>query len=121
MAPADTDPEGEPPMSHVTVTDSNFDKEVIEAPELTLVDFWAPWCMPCRQLAPIIDELATEYKGRLKVGKLNVDEAGAAAARYGIKSIPTVILFRGGKVVKSVVGVQPKDYFVRLIEEIIAG
>ena len=108
-------------MSHVTLTDSNFDKEVLEAAELTLVDFWAPWCGPCRQLAPLMDELATEYKGKLKVAKLNVDDAGATAARYGIKSIPTVILFRGGKVVKSVVGVQSKDYFAKLVQESIAA
>lgn len=104
-------------MSHITITDSNFDKEVIEAPELTLVDFWAPWCIPCRQLSPVIDELAQVYKGRLKVGKLNIDEAGATAARFGIKSVPTVILFKGGRVFKSVVGVQSRDYFSRLIDE----
>lgn len=104
-------------MSAVNVNDTNFDKEVLEAAEPTIVDFWAPWCTPCRQLTPIIEELATTYSGRLKVTKLNVDEANATAAKYGIKSIPTVILFKHGKVVKAVVGVHPKDYFTKLVEE----
>ena len=102
---------------YVTLSDQNFDKEVIEAPELTLVDFWAPWCAPCRQVAPVVEQIATDYKGRVKVAKLNVDEAGATAARFGIKSIPTIILFKGGKAVKSIVGVQPRDFFTRIIEE----
>ena len=107
-------------MSHIEVNDANFDKEVLAAGELTLVDFWAPWCGPCRQLAPVIEELGREMQGTLKVAKVNVDEAGGVAARYGIKSIPTVILFKGGKVVKAVVGLQPKDYFVRLVNESLA-
>ena len=108
-------------MSYVNVSDANFEKEVLEAPELTLVDFWAPWCVPCRQLSPVIDELAREYGGRLKVAKLNVDEAGTTAAKFGIKSIPTIILFKGGKVVKAVVGVQSKAYFAKLIDENLAA
>lgn len=103
--------------SYVTLTDDNFDKEVLQAAEPTLVDFWAPWCAPCRQVAPVIESLAGEYAGRIKVGKLNVDDAGSTAAKYGIKSIPTIILFRDGKVVKAVVGVQPKDFFTKLINE----
>jgi len=107
-------------MSHVQLNDGNFDQEVTQATELTLVDFWAPWCAPCRALAPIVDELAIEYKGRLKVAKLNVDEAATSASRFGIKSIPTIILFKGGKVVQSVVGVHSREHFVKLIEENLA-
>lgn len=103
-------------MSYVTLKDDNFNKEVIEATELVLVDFWAPWCAPCRQLAPTIEAIASEYKGKIKVGKVNVDEAQLSASRYGVKSIPTVIMFKGGKVLQAIVGVQSRDYYVKLIE-----
>jgi len=104
-------------MAYVDVTDDNFDKEVTEAPELTLVDFWAPWCAPCRQLAPTIEALAEEYRAKLKVTKLNVDDAPSSASRFGIKSIPTVILFKGGNAVEVVVGVQGRDHFAQLIDK----
>ena len=104
-------------MALIDLTDANFDKEVLEAPELTLVDIWAPWCVPCRQVTAVVEELAKEYQGRLKVCKLNLDAAGASAARYGVKTIPTVILFKGGRVVKAVVGVQPRDFYAKLVDE----
>ena len=104
-------------MSELILNDDNFQKEVIESSEPVLVDFWAAWCAPCRKLTPIIEELATAYKGRMIVGKLNVDEAASTAAQFGIKSIPTVILFKSGKVVEQVVGVQSKDAFQKLIDQ----
>ena len=103
-------------MSDLAVNDANFDKEVLESSEPVLVDFWAAWCAPCRKLTPIIDEIGKQYTGRMKVAKLNVDEAGAIAARYGIKSIPTVILFKDGKAAEQIVGLQPKESLEKIIE-----
>ena len=91
------------------VTDNSFEKDVLQSDKPVLVDFWAAWCVPCRQLSPIVDELATQYGGRLKVAKLNVDDAGTTAARYGIKSIPTVILFKNGAPAATKVGAEPKS------------
>lgn len=93
----------------IDFTDSNFQSEVLDSKEPVLVDFWAVWCMPCRAIAPAVEALATEYKGRAKVGKLNVDENQQVAARYGIRSIPTLLVFKDGKPVDQIVGVQPKD------------
>lgn len=90
------------------VNDTNFENEVLKSAEPVLVDFWAPWCGPCRQIAPLIEELAGEYKGSAKVTKLNVDEAPNAAQDYGVSSIPTLMVFKNGEVVDRFVGVQPK-------------
>lgn len=98
-------------------TDSNFKHEVLESNQPVLVDFWAPWCGPCRMLAPTIEELASEYDGSVKVGKLNTDESPETASTYGINSIPTVLLFKGGEVVESFVGLQPKPQFEKAIEK----
>jgi thioredoxin 1 len=89
-------------------TDDNFQTEVLQSSEPVLVDFWAPWCGPCRQIAPLIQQLADENLGSVKVGKVNIDENSQYAQSLGIQSIPTLMLFRGGEVVERFVGVQPK-------------
>lgn len=88
----------------VTLDASNFDAEVLNSTLPVLVDFWAPWCGPCRMIAPSVEALASEHKGKLKVGKLNVDEAGDVAQKFGIVSIPTLIIFKGGKAVDKKIG-----------------
>lgn len=90
-------------------TDKNFDQEVLKSDKAVLVDFWAPWCGPCQMMGPVIDKLSKEMENKAKVGKLNVDENSATAAKYGIMSIPALKIFKGGKVVKEFVGVQAKE------------
>ncbi|HTJ40764.1 MAG TPA: thioredoxin [Kofleriaceae bacterium] len=89
-------------------TDDNFESEVLKSDVPTLVDFWAVWCGPCRQIAPTVDALAEEYKGRLKVGKMDVDNHQIVPQQYGVRSIPTLLVFKGGKVVGQVVGAVPR-------------
>jgi len=97
------------------VTDSTFEQEVLNANEPVLVDFWAAWCGPCRTIAPVIEELAVEYQGRLRVTKVNVDENPEAPSHFGIRSIPTLMLFKDGELKEQVVGVQPKSQLNGLI------
>ena len=90
-------------------TDQNFETEVLKSSKLVLVDFWAAWCGPCQMMGPIIDELAEELKDKYKIGKLNVDENRETASKYGVMSIPTLIIFKNGKELKQLVGVQSKE------------
>jgi thioredoxin 1 len=94
--------------SILTLTQSNFTNEVLQSPEPFLVDFWAEWCGPCKMLAPILDELAEEYTGRVRIGKVNIDEFQELAAQYGIRSIPTLLLFKKGQVAEQLVGLRSK-------------
>jgi thioredoxin 1 len=93
----------------ITLTDTNFKTEVLESSEPVLIDFWAVWCGPCRQVAPTVEALAEEYKGRLKVGKMDVDHHQLVPQQYGIRSIPTLLIFKGGKVVGQVIGAVPRS------------
>lgn len=93
----------------VEVTDATFESEVLQASRPTLVDFWAVWCPPCRMIAPVVEEIAQEQTGYLNVAKLDVDNNGQTAARYGVTSIPTLILFKGGQEVARFIGYRPKD------------
>ncbi|NLZ51718.1 MAG: thioredoxin [Thermoanaerobacteraceae bacterium] len=102
-------------MKPLTITDDNFQQEVLEAEGKVLVDFWAPWCGPCRMMGPVIDEIAEEYGETIKVGKLNVDENPETAEKYQIMSIPTLLLFEDGKVVNKMVGFRQKQ---ELLEKI---
>lgn len=101
----------------IQVTDGNFDQEVLKSPLPVLVDFWAPWCGPCRAMGPIIDELAGEYEGKVKICKMNVDENSASPSRFGIRAIPTLILFKGGEVVDQSTGAVSKSSIKDMIEK----
>ena len=99
------------------VTDKNFATEVLNANVPVLVDFWATWCGPCRSISPIVEELAKEFSGKIKVTKLNVDENPGTPSQYGVRGIPTLILFKGGKIVDQIVGAVPKGRLVSMIEK----
>ena len=99
----------------LTFTDATFDTDVLNATTPVLVDFWAPWCGPCRAMAPTVDAVATEYAGKIKVGKMNTDEHPSTPMRYGIRGIPTLLLFKGGQVVEQRVGALPKAEVVKML------
>lgn len=98
-------------------TDANFATEVLKATEPVLVDFWATWCAPCKALTPVIDDLAAEFDGKVKIGKVNVDENPETPGTYGVRGIPTLVLFKGGKVVDQLVGAVPKSQLQDLIKK----
>ena len=104
----------------MTVTDATFAAEVERSPLPVLVDAWAPWCAPCRMIGPVVDELAAEMAGRVRVAKLNVDENPATAARFNLRSIPTLLMLRGGREVDRIVGAQPKAEISRRLERLVA-
>ncbi|MGE5682422.1 MAG: thioredoxin [Bacillota bacterium] len=106
-------------MKPVQFTDANFESEVINSDVPVIVDFWATWCGPCRMIAPIIEQLASEYEGKVKVGKLDVDDNQQTAIKYGVRSIPTVLFLKGGKVVDTIIGAVQKPQFVQKIQNIL--
>jgi len=103
----------------IELNDGNFESEVLKSELPCLVDFWAEWCGPCLVVGPIVEEIAQEYAGKLKVGKLNVDQNSQTAAKYGIMSIPSLLIFNGGKVVDQIIGAVPKKQFIEKIDKII--
>ncbi|HYW11945.1 MAG TPA: thioredoxin [Longimicrobium sp.] len=104
-----------------TITDGNFQSEIADNNGLSMVDFWAAWCGPCRIIAPFVEAIADEYSGRVTVGKLDVDTNQQTAAQFGVRSIPTVLFFKDGKVVDTVVGAVPKQALDRKIQELLAA
>ncbi len=103
----------------ITVLDATFKSEVLDSQTPVLVDFWATWCAPCRAIAPALEELATQYKGQLKIAKVDVDENQATAEQFGIRSIPTLLMFKGGKVVEQLVGAAPKSKLEDSIKKVL--
>ena len=105
----------------LTVSDSSFDAEVLQSGTPVLIDFWAPWCAPCRAIAPMVEELSREYAGKLKVVKMNVDDNPQTPSRYGVRGIPNLIIFNGGQVVDQIVGAVPKAQLVKAITKVVVA
>ena len=104
-------------MAELKITIENFENEVMKSNIPVLIDFWAPWCGPCRMMGPVIEQLADEYEGKAKVGKVNVDEEGELSQAFGVMSIPTIVLIKDGKVVKQAVGARPKAEVEAMLQE----
>ena len=104
----------------VTLTQENFAQQVLQSPAPVLVDFWAEWCGPCKMIAPLLDELADEYDGKVKIGKVNIDEQQALAAQYGVRAIPTLLLFNNGQVAEQMVGASSKRDFKASLDRVAA-
>jgi len=105
------------PLIHIG--DDNFDAEILQSDRPALVDFWAPWCGPCRAIAPVLDDLAAQYKGRVKVAKINIDDHRKTASDYGVRSIPTLILFKDGKAQDTIIGLASKDRLEDLFRKVL--
>lgn len=99
------------------VTDTNFDQEVLKSDQPVMVDFWAVWCGPCRALAPVVDEIAKSYQGKVKIGKMDVDKNMATPQRYGVRGIPTLLIFKGGQVREQIVGYVPKETIQKALDK----
>ena len=101
----------------IEISDSNFESEVVNSDLPVLIDFWAPWCGPCRAIAPLVEEISSSYAGKIKVGKMNVDENQSTTMKFGIRSIPTLIMFKGGEAVDQIIGAVPKSEIERVVEK----
>jgi thioredoxin 1 len=106
-------------MKTLTITDQNFEQEVINSDIPVLIDFWAVWCGPCKIIAPVVEQLAEEYDGKLKVGKLDVDNNQETSIKYGVRSIPTLLIFKGGQVKETIIGAVPKQQIVQKLSALI--
>jgi thioredoxin 1 len=100
-------------MKPITITDNNFESEVLKSDKPVLIDFWAAWCGPCRIIAPIVEEIATDYKDKVKVGKLDVDENQETSIKYGVRSIPTLLIFKDGELKETIIGAVPKSQIIQ--------
>ena len=106
-------------MKPIEITDGNFEAEVLQSDKPVLIDFWAAWCAPCRMIAPIVEELAQEYDGKVKIGKLDVDVNQQTAIKYGVRSIPTVLIIKNGEVADTIIGALPKTAFIDKLEAVL--
>ena len=104
----------------IELSDSTFESEVVNSDVPVLVDFWAPWCGPCRAIAPIVEEISASYEGKIKVGKLNVDDNQSTTMKFGIRSIPTIMVFKGGEAVEQIIGAVPKGEIEKAVEKSLA-
>ncbi len=107
-------------MKTITITDDNFDEEVVKSDKPVLIDFWATWCGPCKMIAPIVEELVDEYEGKAKIGKLDVDNNQQTAIKFGVRSIPTILIFKEGKLKDTIIGAVPKGQIVQRLNSAIA-
>jgi thioredoxin 1 len=107
-------------MKTITITDENFDEEVVKSDKPVLIDFWATWCGPCKMIAPIVEELVDEYEGKAKIGKLDVDNNQQTAIKFGVRSIPTILIFKDGKLKDTIIGAVPKGQIVQRLNSAIA-
>jgi thioredoxin 1 len=106
-------------MKPITISDDNFESEVLKSEQPVLIDFWAAWCGPCKMIAPVVEELAVEYDGKVKIGKLDVDNNQQTAIKYGVRSIPTLLVFKNGEVKETIIGAVPKAQIAQKLDTVI--